>query len=551
MTSQVATLCYYGIISRFRKSVGPGSSVRDRIKFALALATPVAVFLGMVGVYRLMSEHFVAQHLGQTDAAVGALQAGTLAVTILTFSLTFMEVLRDFGFAPDAELFALAPLPIHRWILYRLLSVAIRSLPWSATLLAFPIIFTLSSTHHPRSVKLLISLILFFVLYWVWIVAAALFGALGALVFAARSRISRSSAYALLWLLFIGVTTTTTYCFIDPDQWMPLAQKYERGSSWIWILPSHQIGTAIRLDAAGHPLSAHLHRFAAIATMVITGIAFWRWSLRLGRCAITPILSQESPAPVVRLRIGKPHFASRLSWMMLQKDIKDLLRNPSYRHSLVATCILLPLALWAQARSVPPASGGPPSRLMFSVLSLIYLVPFFFSMRAFALEHRLLDLYRITLPRASRVLTLKLTIQTVVNGALAGILAIPFFSLLVPKARLLEVSYFAVAVIVYLPIFTMLAIALGTLFPQVGDPPGAFGASKKGILIYFAVNVFIFAFQLETYRQLVSGGNFGVMLAGTFAATIALVICVLMLFARARMKVDCGIEQRRHAHDPA
>jgi len=116
-------------------------------------------------------------------------------------------------------------------------------------------------------------------------------------------------------------------------------------------------------------------------------------------------------------------------------------------------------------------------------LTLIYMVPLFLSARTVSLEFRMLGFYRLVMADLKRLLDAKWRAQWIVNCTIVAALALPFFLLVDRGPQSFEPAYFAAIVVVYVPLLTMLAIALGTLFLHVSEAPSLFGLSPWGFVL--------------------------------------------------------------------
>jgi hypothetical protein len=134
---------------------------------------------------------------------------------------------------------------------------------------------------------------------------------------------------------------------------------------------------------------------------------------------------------------------------------------------------------------------------MFACLALLYLVPLMTSARTVALELRMLGFYRLILPKLENLLDLKWRAQAILNCGIVSLLTLPYFLFVRQGPRPYEAAFFAGCVVVYVPILTMLAIALGTFFPARTASMNPIGMNKWGIIFYILLAIILYSFLLN------------------------------------------------------
>jgi hypothetical protein len=166
-------------------------------------------------------------------------------------------------------------------------------------------------------------------------------------------------------------------------------------------------------------------------------------------------------------------------------------------------------------------------------LSYLYLIPFFFSARTASIEFQLVPFYRLVLLDAGRLLDQKWKVQSIVNCTTASALAFPLFLLIRGGERALEPFYFAFCVILFVPVFTMLALALGTIFACTSVPPNAFGIRPYGAAIYFVLTIIMYSFLLN--RMVLGAALYSLFLV---PLTLLLHLYARRLFSRLNEKAS-------------
>ena len=159
-------------------------------------------------------------------------------------------------------------------------------------------------------------------------------------------------------------------------------------------------------------------------------------------------------------------------------------------------------------------------------LSFVYLIPFFFSARTVSLEFRMLQFYRLVFPNAGWVLDQKWKVQSILNILVISVLALPLFLLVRGGARSFEPAYYAGCVVVFVPILTMLSLALGTFFASTSNPPNAFGIRPLGGVIYLLLAITLYSFLLNY------------MVLGTLLYSLFLIPSTVFLYFLARKSLS-------------
>jgi hypothetical protein len=314
-------------------------------------------------------------------------------------------------------------------------------------------------------------------------------------------RFSRKSILLAFNIVMMLISLPVFYCMMDRNGWDGWMRRF-------------------KVEEPSNPIL-----FLFLAGFVVSGVLLFRGALRLW-----PEVGREQ-AYVRRAKIQRHQgvlFSEYGHWAIIQKDLKDLIRNPAYKHGFLACLMIFPIFLWAQWKS--GAGAAPSPRRMMAILSLIYLVPALVSSRTVSIELRMLGLYRLALPKLEHLLDLKWRAQSILNCAIVGILAFPYFVFVRQGARAYEPFYLCGCLVAYVPLQTMLAIALGTFFPSRPGTLNPIGMGKPGMILYFGLSVILFSLLLN-YMFL------GVLIYSAFLAPLTL---VLYLGARHHLLTLCG-----------
>ena len=482
-------LIYYRALHEMRRTLSWAGSVSGKVKFASYLVLLPSSIVVTLNIYKhVFNASTTAHNLN------AALVLGMMLMTILYYLLVTPELFKEISFSPELELLYISPLPASAVIRSRVIFANVRLLPLHIVVILFPLSF---ASYCPEKTARQILIITCSLACFVWIQMLALRTAVILAEKSNRYRIPREVLSAIIFFISVVSSTAAIYPFVDVQLWRHCLVLFPSIAAPSWIV--------LGFGAAFMALSAWLGRN----------------SLRHGPAALKmPEVSKRA----TRVLSGKNClFAGSLSLAVFQKDLKDLARNPAYRTLLPGLAILLALALFAQWRA---GSGGPESgRRMMASLTLIYMVPLFFSARVVSLEYRMIGFYRFILSRIGWLLDLKWRAQAAVNCLIVGTLAVPFFILVRQGEKPFESAYYAAAVIIYVPLLTMLAIALDTFHPSVTIPPNPIGIRPFGMVIYVLLSIVLYSFLLN-YLYL-----------GTALYSLFLVPLTLVLFFRARRRL--------------
>ncbi len=422
-----------------------------------------------------------------------ALVVGTALAGLLFFSVSLVELMREIAFAGDREMLQISPTSPQSALRYRLVMAVSRLLPFSAAFALFPVQFVYSFPFRGLWSAFLIPAV---GLYFAWLLILAVLSTLSALSVAQRLALRRHTVFITLYVLVVLLGVPVSSAIVDRELWPTLVHRF------------------------GHLIPGAWMPGALFFAMLLSARFLYRRSLELW-CE-----ASKSEEPAGRLgRIytrGRTYFARDASRALLQKDMKDLVRNPAYRQALVACGVLLILVTWSQWQAASTAGSW---RRMMTCLSFLYLIPLFISGRTVALELRMLDFYRLVLPKVEHLLDLKLKIQAGVNCLTVLGLSVPVFVITESGSNRYDFPFFVLAVGLFVPILTMLVISLGAFFPHLSPAPHPVGMKLKGVVLYGLLALPLYSFLLNR------------MHAETAVYSVVLVPLTLFLYCRAKRSV--------------
>jgi hypothetical protein len=455
-------LIFHRVLHELRRVFRPDGPIRPKLLFGAS----VIMILSAAAV-TWHSGNVLFQHVPPGGSPTIFVVPGTLVSTLLFYLFLLPELIREIGFAGDLELLRVAPIQTSHWIGYRLICAFLRSVGFAALVISFPVYCAWSFSKDTFQLLFFLFLI---ISCFAWLSLMALWTSVAILCISNRLQISRHALFVFISVvLVLGAFWATPY-FIDAGIWSGFARR------------SH-----------GYHISSG-YLFGLLVILFLSGSLVYKSTLRLWPHASKPA---DHGTRRVREFFGKGTlFSADHSWAVFQKDLKDLCRNPNYRYSLLLCCLLMiyiAAASWLKASSARPHTWA---RLMVG-LTYVHMIPFFMSARTVSLEFRMLPFYRLIFPNAGRILDFKWRVQSVLNSLVNLVLAFPLFLLIRGGARSFEPAYYAGCVIVFVPVFTMLALALGTFFPSTSTPQNLFGIRPLGGVIYFLLAITLYSFLLN------------------------------------------------------
>lgn len=539
MSGPIRRIIYYRAAEELRRVLYRGSGVFDKLKFSLFVLTPCFLFLSLLKICSIIFAFFELRASGDKSVLLWHYSAGMLFVSLLIFGITFFELLREIGFSQDRELLATAPLSARQLIGYRLCFACLRAAPFSIAFLSFPLGFVWFFLRHDGSLAYWVLVIM---VYTIWVTLFALISACTALAGSNRWNISPHCLFFLLYMSFIGLCTLLCFNLPGQEGWNSFVGHYRAYSYPLPFFPHHQIAQAMLFHNESDVSGFIAWSSWFFLTTILSGAAFFFATLRLWRQASRPVAAGKDTPQFPWIFKQRTMLARSRPGAILQKDVKDLFRNPVHRYSLLGILVLLPIGMWGQAVRQSHvdliALGSPSKAMMVYSLNLLYLVPLLFSGRTVSLEFRMLDFYALALPRMSQLLEVKLRAQVIVNCLITIIAAVPFFLFLQPGPRLLEVVFFLGAVVFVVPVLTALAIALGTFFPKFSDLLEPFGIRPVGMVLYFAMTIPLYSLLLDLYGSFLKGDAQPALWFATSLVGLLVTFVTLRLFARARHKIS-------------
>jgi hypothetical protein len=505
----------YRLLQDWRGNVRESSWRRLRA-FCLFLGPGIALWAA--GGYHAILVGAVGRACG-ADPGIreGALEAALMISGALTFLVSFSETLREIWFAQERNMLASSPMTTGAVISYRWFFAMVRTAPWGAVFLSLPLLLALSVS--PQSLPGRTESILLIALYGVWISLGALMAA--SLTAAAwnRTGCGRHGVFVTFYVIQIALLAFLLFRFLTPAGWEEFSLQ-TRSPGVFSLMPHRQLAAFLVVEPAKGIAGFLATGMVLGGTMILSGYAFCSIAAR----AAAARLEESSGAVSSRGRLARPQsgFSRKRSWAIFQKDLIDMIRNPVYRGSYLATLLLWPVGLWAQAKGRP--SSGPSAM----VLALIYMVPFLLSARAVSREYPLLELYRLVLPRSYSLLDAKLRAHVPVNILLTLGAAIPFMVLLKPGMRLQPCLWFLAATVWFVPVFTAFSLALGTFFPDLSPAPSAIGVRLAGLILYLPPAACLYSLLLNRMIWATAGYSLFLLLlsAGAYCSAQRRLACL-------------------------
>jgi hypothetical protein len=455
-------LIFTRVLHEWRKICRPDGPIRQKLFFfASALGVPILIL------FTWQTCKMIFKHLPPAGEPTVFVVPGILASMLLFYLFLLPELIREIGFAKDLELLRVAPVSTPHWIGYRLVMSLLRIMGFGALVVTFPLYCAWSFSKNPFH---LVSFLFLIIACYACLSLLALWTSVYVLHVCNRLRVPRHALFILMSAVLIAGTCLAIPYLLDSASWSKLAHR----SSGYDIKSDYLVGFLLLL--------------------VVSGYLAYRSTLRLWPNASKP---EDHGIRRPRVPFGPRRlFSANHTWAIFQKDLKEHCRNPNYRYSLLV-CALLTLYV-AAANWIKASSAGPHSWARSMVgLSYIYLIPFFFSARTVSMELPMLQFYRLVYSDPGWVLNHKWRVQSVLNCLVIFALAVPLFFVIGGGAKALEPVYYVCCVIVFTPLFTMLALALGTFFASASIPPNAFGIRPLGGVIYFLLTIIMYSFLLN------------------------------------------------------
>jgi hypothetical protein len=483
-------------------------SLWQRTAVILGLLTPPVFIWIATRLYLRLAYVLHGRTLQSATSSQAALEMAFLISGAMIAALTGIEFLREAWFADDQEMFGLAPVAPGRHLAYRSVIAVARAGLWSCALLAFPacLAYFLPGLRVP---PLLMSILL--IAYWATAVAAGLSGASLLLWLVRKAALDPRDVFVVLYILNLLLCLKAFSLVLDPDSFARTADQFVHHRTLTDALPQQEIAN---LAANYHRLTVVQTTVGVILTVVSPTLAVMTYCC-LGRKlweGWRPTYREASLGATRRYHLTGRRFSSNPSWAILQKDIKDLTRNPAYRNATAGVIVLLAIALWIQSRSAKD------SQLLMLVLNLVYFVPLIWSPRAIGQDARFMDIYALSLSDGSRLLSFRLNAHSLVNVVVTFVSAVPFFLFLKPGFQPHTMAYFAIAATIFVPPLTALALALGVLSPASQAVPVPLGINLKGMLCYFLL-------AIPLYSLLLNRIVVGVAIHALCLTAVALCLC--------------------------
>ncbi len=439
--------------------------------------------------------HQIHRHLLTiSEAASPVVVPGMILIGTLSYFIIASELFKEISFAPDLALLRISPVSDAEVLGSRLFFVGTRLLPLYLALMVFPISIVLCPPVPGTSPGVLF---VWAVAFLAWVQMLSLRTAVGLAEMSSRRRIPPELMSAAI--LAVGVTSGAAAGFVLMDP-----------AGWKWW--QHLLWWAGNSDPA-----------LCVSGAAFLGLSAWFYRGSLRHWPATCVLPEAGRITDGSFPSEAARFGHNPAFALLQKDKKDLMRNPAYRIAFVACFVLLPLALLVQWRA--GSQAGPSERRMMTSLALLYLVPLFVSARTVSMERSMMGFYRLVLPDVAKLLDWKWRVQAVANCLITSVLSLPVFVLVRGGGDPHESLHYAAAVVVCVPLLTMLAMALGAFFPASSIVSSPIGIRLPGLAAFVAPAVVLYSLLLSR------------LYIATAVYLLVLAPLTLALFARARRRL--------------
>lgn len=150
-------------------------------------------------------------------------------------------------------------------------------------------------------------------------------------------------------------------------------------------------------------------------------------------------------------------------------------------------------------------------------------------------EIAFLEIYRLTTINISKLIQYKLSSHIVLNLLIALLLYFVNVFMGGVHASILDILFFLMAVLIFTPLMTCLALALGILFPELTGVKSLFAIQMKGVVAYGIVYLFTYAFAFYSHELFFKGQNQQALISFLIGVVLSLSGPVTLLIARHRL----------------
>ncbi len=470
---------HYRALHEFREAVSVSGPFGIKLKVLSYLVLCPSSVVVALQIYRYVFK--------MSEAALPVAVPGMIVIGTFYYFIIASELFKEISFTPDLALLLLSPVAPAEILMSRLLFAGVRLIPLHLSVMAFPISVTicvLPSRTNP------VVFVAWAVAFFASIQMLSLRTAVGLAEMSGKTHIPRELISSTTLVAGVLAASAAGFAIMDSAFW-----KWWQHLLW-W---------------AGSP-----NPVLCSSGIALLGLTVWLYLDSVHHWANTAIPPHPRHTREVGTWWGIARFSENPAIAVLQKDCRDLLRNPAYRSALIGCSVLLVVALVALWRT--GGAGDKATRRMMTALALLYLVPMFVSARTLTLEKQMIGFYRLVLPEAAKLLDWKLQAQAAVNCLTCFILALPLFVL--GRVNPMEPVRYAAAVIICVPLLTALAIAIGAFFPASSTNANPIGIRIPGLLAYAVPSVILYSVLLS--RMIIAGVLYLLFLAPVTAALYVL-----------------------------
>lgn len=452
------------------------------------------------------------------------LQLATLLLSILQMTAFLTEFSRSFTTCSELKLFELANVPPLTTISYLVLRSSIRSLPTILFLSSFTPLL-LWKLERPLGIVLLsITLEIPFIMA---IIGFVLVIFIHLMEYSSRWGLSEKSLAVILNVPMI-IISICVFSFFTPGfcTHLNIHLPSEHLISVLWSNLSIS-SSLIENTASGITRSVCL---AIIYVVLSLGVACLfinrRWKITAWDYNIYRAECVQSDARTK----GRIWSSESMHFSVIEKDFKQIQRDQASRAAL--SCVALFVAIMVIVRSIAvfnesfQISMVGPIRMTLSFL----LIPLALSTRAMVQEIDNWDIYRLSISDPWILIMIKVRFHSLINLLCGFLLALVSFLLTNHPLPIEIVLILPAVVVIFSPLMTSLAIAIGILFPDRTGVRSLFGVQIKGIIIYGFVYLFTYAITSFVFELLISGKTtqalsyFSIGLGLAMSGPVALVV---------------------------
>jgi len=231
---------------------------------------------------------------------------------------------------------------------------------------------------------------------------------------------------------------------------------------------------------------------------------------------------------------GQSRFSENITLSVLEKDLKQIRRDQAAKGALLSLGAIVLVTAWMRHTAGAATSHATSPKGMIAALGFQFL-PLILSARAMVTELPFLDLYRLSLPDPGLLIRAKLRSHVAIQLVLALLLGA--ISLLAGGTNhaVRDMLFLAATIVVFAPLMTCLAIALGIFFPDRTGVRSFLALQMKGSVAYGLTFLLTYGFTLQSYEYLVNSQPRQAVLAFSAGAMLAMAGPMALVFAGNRL----------------